>query len=108
MTPADWIDRHAAFTPDRVALVCDGEEWTYAAFADAVARAAGMLHDRLGVRLGDRVAWLGHNAPEMLVVLFACSRLGAIFLPLNWRLAAPEHAWILDETGQAQFGSRHG
>ena len=97
MTPADWIDRHAAFTPDRVALACDGEEWTYAALADAVASAAGMLHDRLGVRLGDRVAWLGHNAPEMLVVLFACSRLGAIFLPLNWRLAAPEHAWILDD-----------
>ncbi len=97
MTLADWIDRHAAFTPERVALVCDGEAYTYAALSDAIAHAAGMLHDRLGVRLGDRVAWLGHNAPEMLVLLFACSRLGAIFLPLNWRLAAPEHAWILDD-----------
>ncbi len=97
MTLADWIDRHAAFTPDRVALTCDEDVLTYAALADAIAHAAGMLHDRLGVRLGDRVAWLGHNAPEMLVLLFACSRLGAIFLPLNWRLAAPEHAWILDD-----------
>ncbi len=97
MTLADWIDRHAAFTPDRVALVCDGEQTTYAALAETIARTAGLLHDRLGVRLGDRVAWLGHNATEMLALLFACSRLGAIFLPLNWRLAAPEHAWILDD-----------
>ena len=97
MSLADWIDRHAAFTPRQVALVCDGEQLTYAQLADAIARAAGLLHDRLGVRHGDRVAWLGHNAPEMLVLLFACSRLGAIFLPLNWRLAAPEHAWILDD-----------
>ena len=97
MTLAGWIDRHAAFTPDKVALVHADGALTYAELADAVARATGMLHDRLGVRLGDRVAWLGQNAPEMLILLFACSRLGAIFLPLNWRLAAPEHAWILED-----------
>jgi fatty-acyl-CoA synthase len=97
VTPADWIDRHAAFTPDRTALVHDGGALSYRELAAEVAHAAGLLHDRLGVRLGDRVAWLGHNAPEMLVLLLACSRLGAIFLPLNWRLAAPEHAWILGD-----------
>jgi len=97
MTLAGWIDRHAAFTPDQVALAHADGSLTYAELADAIARTAGMLHDRLGVRLGDRVVWLGYNAPEMLVLLFACCRLGAIFLPLNWRLAAPEHTWILDD-----------
>ena len=44
---------------------------------------------------GDRVAWLGYNRPEMLVLLFALARLGAILVPLNWRLTAAEHRAIL-------------
>ena len=44
---------------------------------------------------GDRVAWLGYNSPEMLVLLFALARLGAILVPLNWRLTAAEHGTIL-------------
>ena len=44
---------------------------------------------------GDRVAWLGYNSPEMLVLLFALARLGAILVPLNWRLTAAEHRSIL-------------
>ena len=47
------------------------------------------------MRKGDRVAWLGYNSPEMLVLLFALARLGAILVPLNWRLTAAEHRTIL-------------
>ena len=47
------------------------------------------------MRRGDRVAWLGYNCPEMLVLLFALARLGAILVPLNWRLTAAEHRTIL-------------
>jgi fatty-acyl-CoA synthase len=47
------------------------------------------------VAAGDRVAYLGFNHPLALELLFACSRLGAIFVPLNWRLAPPEHREIL-------------
>jgi fatty-acyl-CoA synthase len=47
------------------------------------------------VKKGDRVAWLGYNNPDMLVLLFALARLGAILVPLNWRLAAAEHKAIL-------------
>ena len=47
------------------------------------------------MRKGDRVAWLGYNCPEMLVLLFALARLGAILVPLNWRLTAAEHRTIL-------------
>jgi fatty-acyl-CoA synthase len=49
------------------------------------------------VTKGDRVAWLGYNSPDMLVLLFALARLGAILVPLNWRLAAAEHRAILDD-----------
>lgn len=49
----------------------------------------------LGVGKGDRVAWLGYNHPDMLALLFAAARLGAIVVPLNWRLTAAEHAAIL-------------
>ncbi|MBT6429066.1 MAG: AMP-binding protein, partial [Rhodospirillaceae bacterium] len=49
----------------------------------------------LGVGRGDRVAHLGYNSPELLELLFACARLGAMLVPLNWRLAPPEHVWIL-------------
>jgi fatty-acyl-CoA synthase len=43
------------------------------------------------------VAWLGYNCPEMLVLLFALARLGAILVPLNWRLTAAEHRAILED-----------
>jgi fatty-acyl-CoA synthase len=47
------------------------------------------------VKAGDRVAYLGFNHPLALELLFACARLGGIFVPLNWRLAPPEHREIL-------------
>ena len=51
----------------------------------------------LEISRGDRVAWLGYNSPEMLVLLFALARLGAILVPLNWRLTAVEHKAILSD-----------
>src|SRR5262249_50305526 len=51
----------------------------------------------LRIARGDRVAYLGYNSPEMLVLLFALSRLGAILVPLNWRLTAAEHRTILED-----------
>jgi fatty-acyl-CoA synthase len=88
------IERHAAFTPRKTALRFDGEDLTYADLAARVERAAGILAT-LGVRQADRVAFLGLNNPLLLVLLFACARLGATLVPLNWRLAPPEHAWML-------------
>ncbi len=52
-----------------------------------------------GVRPGAIVAWLGHNSWDMLATLVACERLGAVLLPLNWRLAAPELAQIVTHAG---------
>ncbi|KAA3629966.1 MAG: long-chain fatty acid--CoA ligase [Proteobacteria bacterium] len=97
MNVADWIDRHADFTPDKMALRYGEGGYSYAGLAVAVARLAGVLQKRLRVRAGDRVAYVGYNSPEMLILLLACARVGAIFLPLNWRLAAPEHRAIVND-----------
>ena len=104
MNAAQWIERHADFTPDRPALrffrTLEAEQtWTYQQLAERVrAWARGLKHE-LGVGRGDRVAFLGYNHPDLLAVLFACARLGAVLVPLNWRLAPPEHAYIVKNAG---------
>jgi fatty-acyl-CoA synthase len=93
-----WIERHADHAPDAPALRFAGRVLSYAALARDVARAAAALAAR-GVRRGDRVAFLGLNHPAQIALLFACARLGAIQVPLNWRLAPPELRFILEDAG---------
>jgi fatty-acyl-CoA synthase len=95
MSLARWIERHAAFTPAKVALHFEDQALSYADLAERTRRLAAGLRRELGIRHGDRVAWLGLNHPDCLVLLFACARLGAILVPLNWRLAPAEHRAIL-------------
>ena len=87
---------HAATAPDRVALRFEGRHWTYAALAQAIDHETAALAAS-GVGPGDRVAILALNHARTLILLFACARLGAILTPLNWRLAAPELQWIVDD-----------
>jgi fatty-acyl-CoA synthase len=95
MDLSDLIARNAAFTPDKVALRYAGRSLTYAALAARIAAAARALKSVLGVGRGDRVAILAANHPDYLVLLYACARLGALLVPLNWRLAVPEQLFIL-------------
>jgi fatty-acyl-CoA synthase len=85
-------------TPHRVALVHGSTEITYAELASRTAVVAAMLRER-GVRRGDRVGYLGPNHPAYLETLFATASLGAIFVPLNARLAAPELTYVLEDAG---------
>jgi fatty-acyl-CoA synthase len=94
-----WIERHAGFQPEKVALRFQGKEISYAALAARIDAAAAALTVHFGLQRGERIAWLGYNAPEMIVLLFAAARAGLIFVPLNWRLAAPEHKHILADCG---------
>ena len=71
---------------------------TYAELAERTARLAGALR-RLGVGRGDRVAYLGVNAVEVFETLFAAWLLGAIAVPLNYRLSGPEIRYMLDDSG---------
>ena len=93
-----WPARRARMSPRRAALVHDGRSLTYAELDQRVNRLARALRD-LGVRPGDRVGYLGPNHPAFLETLFATAALGAVFVPLNTRLAAPEIAYILDDSG---------
>ncbi|MEJ2623993.1 MAG: long-chain-fatty-acid--CoA ligase [Pseudolabrys sp.] len=97
MNLSDLIDRNAAFTPGKTALRFEGETLSYADLSARIARAARALKSRLGVGRGDRVAILSLNHPDYLVLLYACARLGAMLLPLNWRLAPPEQVFILSD-----------
>ncbi|NNC81630.1 MAG: long-chain fatty acid--CoA ligase [Acidimicrobiales bacterium] len=97
-TLAAWLDRRVSQTPNKPALTFEGETWTYANFADRTKKVAALLRAG-GVQHGDRVAYLAFNHPTFLESMFACARLGAIFVPLNFRLTGPELAFMLDDAG---------
>ena len=71
--------------------------------AEALAGAAQAHLRQDGVQRGAIVAWLGHNSWDMLATLVACERLGAVLMPLNWRLAAPELAHQLAHSGASHL-----
>ncbi|KLI04814.1 O-succinylbenzoate--CoA ligase [Mycolicibacterium conceptionense] len=95
----EWITRRASRTPNRVALV-DGREGTEFTYAD-LDRRSGILAEMLrasGVRRGDRVALLMGNSTTFLELLFAAAKLGAVTVPINFRLSEVEVAYILDDS----------
>ena len=94
----DWIAHHADLTPDAEALIDDGRDLviTYAALEDRTRRLASWLMGS-GVGEGDRVAFLAGNTTDAFEALFACAKLGAVLVPLNWRLAVPELQFIVDD-----------
>ncbi|MEV2275315.1 long-chain fatty acid--CoA ligase [Nocardiopsis sp. NPDC049922] len=93
-----WTARRARSSPERTAIVHGERSFTYAELHERVTRLAAALRGR-GVRRGDRVAYLGANHPALLETLLATARLGAVFVPLNTRLAAPELAYMIDDSG---------
>src|SRR6202166_4142569 len=97
MNLSDLIERNAAFTPDKPAIIFEGEALSYRAFHDRIEAAARVLKAEFGVNRGDRVAILSLNRPDYLVLLYACARLGAMLVPLNWRLAVAEQLFILSD-----------
>jgi fatty-acyl-CoA synthase len=97
MDLSDLIARNADFTPDKVALHFSATTLTYGAFWQRIAATARALKSQLGVGRGDRVAIVAANHPDYLVLLYACARLGALLVPLNWRLAVPEQLYILTD-----------
>ncbi|MGP4007278.1 o-succinylbenzoate--CoA ligase [Streptomyces sp. 4N124] len=93
-----WPARRARKTPHRTALIHGETTFTYAELYDRTTRLAHALRAR-GVRRGDRIAYLGPNHPSYLETLFAAGTLGAVFVPLNTRLAGPEIAYQLADSG---------
>ncbi|QFG27049.1 long-chain-fatty-acid--CoA ligase [Actinomadura sp. WMMB 499] len=98
MTISDQLARHARSTPGAVALRMDGAERTYGDLDERTDRLADALRAR-GVWEGDRVAVMTFNRLEMVEVFFACARVGAVCVPINFRLQAEEVAYQLSDSG---------
>jgi fatty-acyl-CoA synthase len=92
------IARQAELCPDNRALSFEGTTLTYAALSDRIDRLAEALREG-GIGRHDRVGFLGFNHPAFVETMFAASRLGATFAPLNFRLTAPELAYIINDAG---------
>ena len=95
----DWIQRHAERTPEKLALVDahSGRELTYRELNQRAGKFAGYLLNELGLKRGDRLSLLAKNCAEYYEILFACSKSGVILNTLNWRLAVPELAYVLND-----------
>ncbi len=90
--------RRAKLNPERMAMIFESEETRYGELADRVRRQATLLRQS-GVCVGDRVGYLGFNHPALLETMFAAQALGAIFVPLNFRLTAEELSFIINDAG---------
>lgn len=99
MNISHWLEHWAVSTPERNALRFEGQNWTYPEFEKQSRACARILKNKLGVGPGDRIAYLGQNHPVSLFLVFACARLGAIYVPLNWRLTPSEHEHMLRDSG---------
>ncbi|HRO59181.1 MAG TPA: long-chain fatty acid--CoA ligase [Burkholderiaceae bacterium] len=95
----DALLHHAQVIPANVALVDldTGRQFDYAQLNERVGRVAGFLQQQFGVARGDRVAVLSQNSSDVFEIQFACWRIGAVFVPVNWRLTVPELEYILSD-----------
>ncbi|MEO1483794.1 MAG: long-chain fatty acid--CoA ligase [Myxococcota bacterium] len=96
MKAYDCIAHHAGRAPDKRAILdLGGKTLSYAELDERITRVAAGLRELHGVTEGSRVAVLSPNSSDIFVMQFACYRLGAIFVPLNWRLSVRELTFII-------------
>jgi fatty-acyl-CoA synthase len=93
-----WVARRRLRSPNEIAISCDGVTLTYAQFADRAESVAAVLSS-INVDPGDRIAYFGENSPEFMAVLFGAAIRGAVFVPVNTRLATPEIVHVLRDAG---------
>ncbi len=95
----DWIAHHAGRRPKQLAIheLQTSRKFTYADLDRRSNQLAAALA-AMGIAKGDRVGLLAPNCAEYFELEFACGRLGAIMLPLNWRLTVPELEYILNDS----------
>jgi acyl-CoA synthetase (AMP-forming)/AMP-acid ligase II len=98
LTPVRFLRYAEQQFPNKTAVVCQDQRFSYAQFADRAARLAGALR-AAGVNAGDRVAFLSMNCHRLLEAYFGVLDAGAVLLPLNYRLAPQELAFILNDSG---------
>lgn len=106
LTPLEFMRRARALYSDREAVVDGDTRLTHAEFFDRCDRWS-MALQRLGVRQGDRVAYISPNTHENLESFYGVPQIGAVLVPINYRLSAAEVQYILEHSG-AQVVCAHG
>src|SRR3990172_9869009 len=111
MNTSEFLMIAASVVPDRVALACEGESRTFAQLQERVNRLANALSAKggLGIGKGDTVAALALNSIPYVETYYACARLGAVFVPLNYRAKKEEIAYMVNnsETKAMFAGERY-
>jgi fatty-acyl-CoA synthase len=97
----DWLAYHARIRPDVTALIdlATNRRFSYRQLNERAERLAAALSHHFGVTAGDRVAIYSQNNSNIFEVQFACWKLGAAYVPFNWRLAIPELEFIARDCG---------
>ena len=98
LTPVRFLRYAEQQYPGKTAVVCGDRRFTYAQFGERASRLAGALREA-GVKAGDRVAFLSLNCHRLLEAYYGVLEAGAVLLPLNFRLAPRELAYILNDAG---------
>src|SRR5437762_9813100 len=98
LTPLEFARRTRALYSDREAVVDGDLRLTYAEFFERCDRWAAALQ-RLGVRAGDRVAYIAPNTHAQLESFYAVPQIGAVLVPVNYRLTADDFAYIIGHSG---------
>ena len=94
----DFLRRSARLYPDKIAIIDDGREYTYTEYQARVNQLSHALLE-LGVQQGDRVCILSPNSHFFLESFYATSQIGAILVPLNYRLVPEDHQYIINHAG---------
>ncbi len=97
MSTVDFLSLTSAIVPDRTALVIGGQHIPFSQMAERSNRMANALQ-KLGVGAGDKVAMMGVNCAEFVETYFGVARLGAIFIPLNYRALQDELVYLLEHS----------
>src|SRR6266513_245958 len=98
LTPLDFARRARKLYREREAVI-DGEtRWTYAQFFDRIDRWS-MALQQLGVIAGDRIAYLAPNTHAQLESFYAAPQIGAVLVPLNYRLTADDFVYLINHSG---------
>ncbi len=98
LSPLEFLRRARRLYPDREAVVDEGLRLTYAQFGERCDRWSAALQ-RLGVRQGDRVAYIAPNTHAQLESFYAVPQIGAVLVPINYRLTAEDFTYIIGHSG---------
>ncbi len=98
LTPLEFARRARKLYPQRIALIEGNSHWTYAQFLDRCDRWSAVLQ-KLGVAAGDRIAYLSPNTHALLESFYAVPQIGAVLVPLNYRLTADDFVYLINHSG---------